>query len=186
MPKVKSLALCGIFAGLTLALMWVFSFVPSMDYALPAAAGVLTLLLVAELGASWALGVYLAAGTLSVLLLPGRGAALFYAMFFGYYPILKSVLERRLPAALAWLCKFAVFNAAGIASYTLATRVFGIDLSDFGPAFAQYAEAFMLGVGNLAFWMYDFMILSTFLQLYRRRWQKRLRRLMGRDGSMNN
>jgi len=178
--KTKSLALCGIFAGLTLALMWVFSFIPSLDYALPAAAGLLVLVLVAELGSPWALGVYLAAGTLSVLMLPGKGAALLYAMFFGYYPILKTVLERRLPAFLAWICKFAVFNAAAVSAYVLATRVFGIDLSDFSPTFGKYAEAIMLLMGNAAFFLYDFTILSTFALLYRRRWQKRLRRIMGR------
>lgn len=180
MQKTKSVALCGIFAGLTLALLWVFSFIPSLDYALPAAAGALILLLVVELGPPWALGVYLAAGTLSVLLLPNKIVALLYAMFFGYYPILKTVLERRLPAALAWVLKFLAFNAAAISAYYLVTELFSLDLSDFSPAFAKYAEAIMLVLGNAAFFLYDFMILSTFALLYRRRWQKRLRKLMGR------
>jgi len=182
MTKIKSLALSGVFAGLTLALMWTGSFIPSMDYALPALAGSLTLLLVLELDSAWAVGVYAAAAVLSLLLLPVKGVALFYAMFFGYYPALKTVLEGRLPAWLAWICKFAVFNAAVISAYTLATYVFNIDLEDFGETFGRWAKVIMLIVGNISFWMYDYMVLSVFAGLYRRRWRKKLHKLMGRTG----
>jgi len=182
MTKIKSLALSGVFAGLTLALMWTGSFIPSMDYALPAMAGALTLLLVMELDVVWALGVYAAAAVLSLLLLPVKGVALFYAMFFGYYPALKTVLEGRLPAWLSWICKFAVFNAAVISAYMLATYVLNIDLEDFGETFGRWAKAIMLAVGNLSFWMYDYMVLSVFAGLYRRRWRRKLHKLMGRTG----
>jgi len=182
MTKPKSLALSGVFAGLTIAVMWTGSFIPSMDYALPAMAGMLTLLLVLELNPAWATGVYAAAAALSLLLLPVKGVALFYAMFFGYYPALKTVLEGRLPAWLAWACKFAVFNAAVISAYTLATYVFSIDLEDFGETFGRWAKAVMLVVGNFSFWIYDYMVLSVFAALYRRRWRKKLHKLMGRTG----
>ena len=182
MTKIKSLALSGVFAGLTLALMWTGSFLPSMDYALPALAGALTLVLVLELNAAWAVGVYAAATALSLLLLPVKGAALLYAMFFGYYPALKTLLEGKLPAWLSWICKFAVFNAAVISSYALATYVFNIDLEDFGETFGRYAKVIMLAVGNFTFWMYDYMVLSVFAGLYRRHWRKRLHKLMGRTG----
>jgi len=180
--RIKSLALSGVFAGLTLAVMWTGSFLPSMDYALPAMAGMLTLLLVLELNTVWALGVYAAVAALSLLLLPVKGAALLYAMFFGYYPVLKVLLEGRLPKWLAWVCKLAAFNAAVIAAYWLATQVFNIDLDDFGETFGRYAKAVMLAVGNAAFWMYDHMVLSVFESLYRRRWRKKLHKLMGRTG----
>jgi len=182
MTKIKSLALSGVFAGLTIAVMWTGSFIPSMDYALPAMAGMLILLLVLELSCVWALGVYAAAASLSLLLLPVKGVALFYAMFFGYYPALKTVLEGRCPKWLAWVCKFVVFNAAVISAYTLATYVFNIDLEDFGETFGRWAKAIMLAVGNFSFWMYDYMVLSVFAGLYRRRWRKKLHKLMGRTG----
>jgi len=182
MTKIKSLALSGVFAGLSLALMWTGSFIPSMDYALPAMAGMLTLLLVLELNSLWALGVYAAAAALSLLLLPTKGVPLLYAMFFGYYPALKSTLERRLPAWLAWICKLAAFNAAVVSAYVLATKVFNIDLDDFGETFGRWAKIVMLAVGNFSFWMYDYMVLSVFAGLYRKRWRKKLHKLMGRTG----
>jgi len=182
MTKTKSLALSGVFAGLTLALMWTGSFIPSMDYALPAMAGALTLLLVLELNPLWALGVYAAAAALSLLLLPVKGVALLYAMFFGYYPILKTLLEGKCLKWLAWICKFAAFNAAVVSSYVLATKVFNIDLDDFGETFGRYAKIVMLAVGNASFFLYDYMVLSVFAVLYRRRWRKKLHKLMGRTG----
>ena len=182
MTKPKSLALSGVFAGLTLALMWTGSFLPSMDYALPAMAGMLTLLLVLELNPAWALGVYAASAALSLLLLPAKGAALLYAMFFGYYPVVKILSEGKLPKWLAWIVKLAVFNAAIVSAYVLATKVFGIDLDDFGETFGRWAKAIMLAVGNATFWMYDAMVMSVFEMLYRRRWRKKLHKLMGRAG----
>jgi len=178
--KTKSLAMSGVFAGLAIALMWVLSFVPSMDYALPAAAGMLTLVLVIELGPLWALGKFLVAGIISVLLLPNKGVALVYVIFFGYYPALKYALEQKLPAWLAWILKYILFNIAVISAYYLATKVFGFDLSDFGPTFGKYAKAVMLGMGNVGFFLYDYIILGSFTLLYKKRWKKKLRRLMGR------
>ena len=182
MTKIKSVALSGVFAGLALAVMWTGSFIPSMDYALPAMAGMLTLLLVLELNSVWALGVYATAAALSLLLLPVKGVALLYAIFFGYYPALKTLLEGKLPKWLAWICKFATFNAAVISAYWLATKVFNIDLDDFGETFGRYAKAIMLAVGNVAFFIYDYMVLSVFESLYRKRWRKKLHKLMGRTG----
>jgi len=178
MTHVKKIALSGVFAGLSLALMWTGSFVPYMDYALPAAAGLLIVLLVAELGPVWPLGVYVAASALSALLLPNKMVALLYAMFFGYYPALRYALERKLPKWPAWLCKLALFNATMVAGYYLAVFVFKLELSDFGETFGRYAAVVMLAMGNASFLLYDAMILSSFQVLYIKRWRKRLRYLM--------
>lgn len=178
MTQTKKLALSGVFAGLTLALMWTGSLIPSMDYALPAVAGMFSLLLVMELNNGWVLGMYAAAAILSLLLLPSKSAALLYAIFFGYYPVLKGFVEAKLPKWLAWICKFAVFNAAVISAYWLATQVFAIDLDDFGETFGRYAKIIVLAVANATFWVYDYMILSVFEMLYRRHWRKKLLRLM--------
>jgi len=177
MTHTKKLALCGVFTGLSLALMWMVSFVPSMDYALPAAAGMLVFLLVLELGPGWPAGVYVATSVLSALLLPNKSVALFYIMFFGGYPVLRWVFEAKMPKGLAWLCKFAVFNSTMISAYFLAVQIFGLELSDFGT-FGQYAGLFMIILGNATFVIYDAMILSSLQSLYNKRWQKKLRHLL--------
>ena len=178
MTHTKKIALCGIFAGLSLALMWMVSFVPWMDYALPAVAGLFVFALVIELGPLWPTGVYVATSILSALLLPNKNVALIYIMFFGGYPVLRLLLERRLPKWFAWICKLAVFNAMAVAAYYLAVFVFQFELSDFGPNFGRYAAIVMLAVGNFAFVLYDAAILSSFEALYTKRWRKKLRRLL--------
>ena len=178
MTNTKKLALSSIFAGLTLALMWVFSFIPSMEYAIPAMAGVTSLLIVLELNHIWAIAMYGVAAVLSVLMLPDKGIAVVYTLFFGYYPILKSLLEQYLPKWLSWLCKFAAFNAAAVGIYYLTTKVFGLPWDEFGETFEKYAKVFMLAVGNAVFFVYDLMVLTTFTMLYQRRWQKKMKHLM--------
>ena len=178
MSHTKKLALCGVFAGLTLALMWTGSFVPSMEYALPAMAGMLSVLLVVELNRLWAAAVYAAAAVLCFLLLPSKSVALFYAVFFGYYPILKTLLEEKLPKWLSIPCKFALFNLTMVGAYLLATKLFNLELDDFGEEFGRFTKLFMLALGNAAFVMYDFFVLSSFITLYRKRWRKKLRHIM--------
>jgi len=178
MTNTKKLALSGILAGLTLALMWVFSFIPSMEYAVPAMAGMVSLLIALELNRIWAIAVYGVTAALSVLMLPTKGIAVLYTLFFGYYPILKSLLEQYLPKWLSLLCKFAAFNAAMVGIYFIVTKVFGIQLEFFGETFAKYANIIMLAIGNAAFFVYDLFVLTSFTVVYQRRWQKKMKHLM--------
>ena len=178
MTNTKKLALSGIFAGLTLALMWVFSFVPSMEYALPAMASMTSLLMVLELNHIWAMAVYGVAAVLSCLLLPDKGVAVVYTLLFGYYPILKSLLEQYLPKWLSWICKFAAFSLALTGIYYLVTKVFGMEVEYIGKAFGKYALLVLLAIGNVIFFVFDLMVLSSFTMLYQRRWRKKMRHLM--------
>ncbi|MDR2753748.1 MAG: hypothetical protein LBB50_05520 [Oscillospiraceae bacterium] len=178
MTQTKKLALCGVFAGLAVALLWVLSFVPSLEYALPALAGLLTLLVVAEAGPLWALGTYLTAAVLALLLLPEKTVALLYAALFGYYPAVKHLLERRLPAWVAFLIKTALFNLAVVGVYFLSVYLFGVALEDFGETFGKFAKAITLGLGNVTFWLYDKAILTSFSILWKRSWRKKLQRWM--------
>ena len=177
MTHTKKIALSGVFTGLSLALMWTGSFVPGMDYVMPMVASMFTFVLVIELGPAWPAGVYLATSILVALLLPNKVLALIYIMFFGFYPVLRHLLQHKLPKWLAWALKLLVFNATMISAYYLAVFVFALDISDFG-LFGQYAVLFMLVAGNFAFVLYDAAILSSFEVIYIKRWRKKLRRLM--------
>ncbi|MCL2107392.1 MAG: hypothetical protein FWH26_10110 [Oscillospiraceae bacterium] len=178
MTHTKKTALCGVFAGLSLALLWVFSFIPSLEYALPAAAGMLILCIVLEVDRLWALMAYAVSAVLAMLLLPEKTVPLLYTLFFGYFPVLKSLLEQRLPRLVEIPVKFAVFNATMIAVYYIGTFLFGLEFDDFGEKFGQYAPWVLLALGNLIFVIYDFMVLNNFIRVYRRHWQKRLRKLL--------
>ena len=62
-------------------------------------------------GWKWAAGVWAAAAALGLLLLPGP-ASLGYALFFGYYPIAKSLIERVPGLWQPWALKGALYVAA--------------------------------------------------------------------------
>lgn len=60
-------------------------------------------------GAPWM--VYAAISILSFLLVPNKLPSIFFALFFGFYPILKGILEAR-PKVICWLLKEIIFNVS--------------------------------------------------------------------------
>ena len=60
-------------------------------------------------GAPWM--VYAAISVLSFLLVPNKLPAIFFALFFGFYPILKGKLEAK-PKVVCWLLKELIFNVS--------------------------------------------------------------------------
>ncbi len=151
-------------------------------YALPAFAGMLIMFSVVELNKKWAFGIYAAVSMLSLLLVPNKEAAILYAAFFGYYPILKAILESRLPKVPEYILKFAVFNLSMIVSYAVLIKVMGIPFDELmgieGETgfFAKYMFPIMLGLGNVAFILFDIAI-TRIITAYLHIWQKRFRKL---------
>ena len=119
-------AFCGIAAALSTVIMLIAGVLPTATYALPALAGIFSIALVIELNVGWAFASFVVSAALSVLLVPDKSAVLLYCFFFGYYPILKALIERIKWRWLAYLVKFAVFNAAVIAAYFTATKLLSI------------------------------------------------------------
>ena len=76
----------------------------------------------------WALGCYTVTALLGLLLLPMKAPALAYALFLGYYPLIRIRSERIAGKAPRLLLKLAVFNAAA-ALIWLAFRSVFTDLS---------------------------------------------------------
>ena len=151
--------------GMTVALSVVLLIPTALEifvYALPAIAGFLTLFCVIELGKTWAFGVYFATALLSMLLVPNKEAAVMYTAFFGYYAIVKALLESsRLPRVVEYLLKFLVFNASVVAAYLVLIYAFGMPLDDVlgvnGDVWwAKYALPVMLVLGNVVFIVFDF------------------------------
>lgn len=152
-------------------------------YTLPAFAGMLIMLSVVELDKKWATGIYAAVSLVSLLLVPNKEAAVLYVAFFGYYPILKALLESHVPRALEYVLKFLVFNTAMLAAYWFLINIFGIPFNEImgigeneTGLFAKFAVPIMLGMGNIAFIVYDIAI-TRIITTYLKVWQKRFRKL---------
>lgn len=167
MNRTVCVAFCGVITALSTVLMLFTGLIPIGTYALPAMAGVLLIVVVVELGTAWAWPVYAASSVLSYLVAGDREAAMLFILFFGYYPILKAMIERRRKGFLSYAFKFLVFNAAMIAGYFISITLLAVPQESFTLFGRNLAVAFLLA-GNLAFLLYDIAVSSLVVTYYRR------------------
>lgn len=166
------LAFCAAVAGLEVVMMLAAGLIRVGTYAAPCFAGMLTTAVVIEYRCKWALGVYVTASVLSFFLTADKEAALLFVLLFGYYPIFKNVIERRIAAPFPrWFLKFAVFNAAAVASFYIAALLLGVPASEY-TLFGVYLPHVFLLAGNAFFVLYDLSV-NAFVRLY----VQRLRRV---------
>lgn len=175
MKQSSKTAFGGILTALSVVLMFLTGIIPFLTFALPALAGALLILIVMEIGPKWALSVYAAVSILSLLVVADKEAAMMYAAFFGYYPVIKSFLESRLPRWLEWIVKFLIFNVAMVLAYVVIIFVFGIPLDEM-EEFGKYAVPILLGMGNVVFFVYD-IALTRVIGAYLHRWRQMFHRL---------
>jgi hypothetical protein len=144
-------ALGGILAALSLLLLFLSALLPTGRMAMVAVAGLVPAAGVVSGGLACGFLSYGAAGLLGLLLLPDKGCALLYAVFFGLYPMVKSAVERLRKLPLELLLKLLFFNAA------LTVLLFGFSalLLPLLPEHLQGNLVIYL-VGNGAFLLYDY------------------------------
>ena len=178
MKTSSRVALGGMMGALSLVCLLLTLF-PYATYALPALAGVCLFPVVIECGKRYGLMVYIATALLALLITPDVEAKLLYVVFFGYYPLVKSVAESRRHRVGEWVIKLAVFNIAVVAAYAVMAQV-GLSLEDFAisgvPLPLPVILVLFLLAGNGVFVLYD-IALTRALPLYFGRVQPRLRRL---------
>lgn len=174
MRRTSKVALCGIVAALSVLIMFLAYF-PYFTYAVPAAAGLLMIILVIEINPKWAVLAFISSSIL-ILLLAETEAKLMYVLFFGYYPILKERIERMNKPVIEYILKFSVFNIAVIAVYLISTKVFGIPFDEMGD-FGQYLELVLLILANITFAIYDFAT-TRLIYTYMIRLHPRLKKLI--------
>lgn len=174
MKQSSKTAVCGMVAALSVVIM-MLTVIPVMTYSAPAFAGILLMVIVIEINKKWAFGVYVAVGILSLLLAADKEAAVMYVAFFGYYPIIKAILESNLPKILEWISKFLIFNVTMVASYFVLIRVFGLSMDDMNEL-GKYGPLILLAMGNVVFVVFDIAI-TRLATLYIYKWQKPFRKL---------
>lgn len=155
--KSTQVAIGGGSAALCLILMFMTGLIPFATYALPALAGVVLIAVVAEMGWRTAMVVYVAVALLAIGVVPDREAALLFIFFFGYYPIIKGLIEKLRFKVVQLLVKYLLFNAAMVLTYLVVIYVLGIPdiLESFGN-FGRYSALVLLLMGNVVFAVYDF------------------------------
>ena len=174
MKQSSKCAVGGIVAALSLVLMISVAIIPFMTYALPALAGAFIVFVVIEIDKKWAAGVYAAVAILGIFLVPEKEVAVLYLAFFGYYPILKAVIESKTGTIVGWILKILTFEITMIVSYWLMIKFMGVTIDEMDE-FGVWAIPMLLGLGTFAFIMYDIAI-SKLIILYLKRWRKYFKR----------
>lgn len=129
------------------------SYFPYLTYAIPAIAGLFIMVIVIEVDCRWAIGCYIASAVL-IFLLAEAESKFMYIGFFGYYPVLKALLERKRKPVTEWIAKILCFNAAVLVIYMILSRLFGFSTEDFS-ALGKYGALLLLAFGNVVFVLYD-------------------------------
>lgn len=165
----------GIITALSILILFLANVFPTLSYTLPALAGALLLILVKEADKKWSFMVYLSVSTLSLILISNKEAAILYIFFFGYYVILKdiieNIIENRFSSFVKWIFKFAVFNISIFLAFIILIYIFAIPDGDL----QEYGKYAMLALGNITFIVYDY-TLSTLAVVYDKRWKSKLRK----------
>ena len=163
-------ALVGVLAALSLIALYLSAVSPTARMGIVAIAGLFPAGAVVSAGLKAGFFCYGAAGLLGLLLVPDKANALLYLLFFGLWPMLKSLLERIPVRPLEWLCKLAFFNVVLTFCWFVLRDVLLAGL----PAVFEQLWVLYVG-GNVVFLIYDYGF-SKLVMFYAARIDKAIRR----------
>lgn len=173
--KTAKIAFCGLISALGVVIMFLTGLIPVATLALPAIAGCLLIAVVAEAGIGWGICAYAVTAVLSFFIAPDREAALFYILFFGYYPVIFAVLGRIKRRVLQYGAKLLVFNAAVILEVIIAVNLLGIPFEQM-EMLGKFTAPVLLVMANLVFVIYD-IALDRLITDYYRKYRGKIRQV---------
>lgn len=109
--QTKYLTVSAMLCALGVILLSLGSLVDVLDITMAVLASLFCVYAVIEIGSAYPWLIWLVTSLLSLLLLPMKTPALFYALFAGFYPILKEKLEK-LSRPVSWVLKLVVFHVS--------------------------------------------------------------------------
>lgn len=155
----KRIVVCGVLTALSVILLYLGGIIEVLDLSMSAIVSILIVVVVIEMGYSYSWLTYIATSILSLVMLPQKTPAIFYACFMGFYPIVKSFIERTNKAWLRWLVKLVVGHAAIGLMFLFMSIFVPEDFNGDGLIIVTYALAIS------AFVLYD-IALSKLITLY--------------------
>ncbi len=169
MKNTKRIAFSGVAAALSVVLMYIADITDILSLSGVIFAAFAILFIYIEYGTKTALSVYAVVSVISILILPDKYSALIYAVFAGYYPVIKTKFERK-PKPLAWTLKLLCFNAVLVLLVLASRYVAAIETE------APVLEAAVFLLANLLFIMSDILagrLIILYIIKYRPRLHKR-------------
>lgn len=166
LSSTKKIALCGVFAALSIAFMY-FGGLTVFDLSILVVCALMTMLIVVETGDKTAWIYVAVTGVLALLLLPSKLYALEYVFFAAVYPVMKMYFERLRPI-FATLVKLSFMDMLLLVTIVLSEHVFMA-----GDEFFALNVVTVI-VGSLFLLLYDF-ALTVCATFYLVKLRKRLR-----------
>ena len=112
MKDVRDLAYCGVFAALTVAIMFLGGVFPFLSYSISGICGSFLVIVIIEMGKSKAFFIYVVSSVLSLMFVSEKSIVFSYIFLLGYYPILKVYIERLNGRVYRYILKICVFLLA--------------------------------------------------------------------------
>lgn len=147
----RRMATCAMMIALCIVLMVLGAVLELGMYAAPMFAGLCLIPIGQKYGTKYQFTVWFATSLLSLILVPNIEQNLMYIGIFGWYPIVRPMLEN-LPKWLRPVVKILIFNTAIIAIEALVLYLFVPE------ALADWMIAVLLILANITFLAYDFLI----------------------------
>lgn len=163
--KTKDVALGGVLLALSLATLFIASFIPGVELSLFALSSFYIIIMVIRTSAKGGWIFYAASFLLAFLLIPNKIALIPYGMFFGIYGLIKYYIERIEKQTAEVLLKLLFFNGSWGISFYIFKDVFlgNIKLPDYSPA------VLVIGI-QVLFLFYDY-ILTLLIGFYQKRFR---------------
>lgn len=155
MKKTTKITFCAVCSALSVIVM-LLGYFPYFTYAVPAVAGLFVMIPLIEIGVSYAFATY-TVSSLLVLIVAEPETKVLYLLLFGFYPIVKALIERIKNRVLEWVLKILSFSASVAASYFVLKLLTDIAVDDFGPL-GKYGAVIFLALCYIAFVLYDIAI----------------------------
>ena len=165
--NTKKLATAAVLSALSVVIMLVGALLEVLDLSAAALASGAVLFALLELHGPYPPLIWLSSGILSLLVIPNKLPAVYFLLFFGWYPIAKLLFER-LSFSLCWVMKILSFSISAVSMYFIGNLIAPID------ELLGWTAPLLLVLSVVAFVLYD-VALSRIILSYVRVWRSRLR-----------
>ena len=153
MSDIKKLAFSGVMCATASVLMLSANLFSGGLYLLAAGAGTVIYILYFTVGKKYALTAFAVVSVISFLFCIDREAFLSFVLLLGYYPLVKTAVDKLRYRLMRLLIKLSLFNAVLASGYLILTFVFSLpsDMTLFGVSL----PALIAVMYNAAFIIYD-------------------------------
>lgn len=148
--RTDMIAMGGVMSAVALVLLFAASLLPGGRMVILALSSTVGAMVIIRCGLKAGLLSWIAVSVLSLLMLPSKGCAIMYTVFFGPYALVKNLVERWNSAAGRWILKYVFCLVVSVLLFFFSTDVLGL----FPPMLAEHIWMF-LPVVAIAFLAYD-------------------------------